>query len=134
MAASTNRSELRVLGIETSCDETAAAVVLRKGPQQGEILSNVVRAQLEEHTAYGGVVPEIAARAHVEVLDILVSQALKDAGLSWDELDGVAATAGPGLLGGVLVGPDDRKSDRIARAAGPSSRSIISRRTRSRPA
>lgn len=93
-----------MLGIETSCDETAAAVVLRTGPQQGKILSNIVRAQLDDHAAYGGVVPEIAARAHVEVLDVLVAQALSETGLSWDELDGIAATAGPGLLGGVLVG------------------------------
>lgn len=104
MSTSRKHQELRVLGIETSCDETAASVVLRRGPFAGEILSNVVRAQLDEHAAFGGVVPEIAARAHVEVLDTIIAQALSEAKLGWDDLDGVAATAGPGLLGGVLVG------------------------------
>ena len=103
MTGNDNR-DLRVLGIETSCDETAAAVVLRKGPHHGKILSNVVRAQLDEHAAFGGVVPEIAARAHVEVLDKVVAQAMREADATWDDLDGIAATAGPGLLGGVLVG------------------------------
>ncbi|MFN4140311.1 tRNA (adenosine(37)-N6)-threonylcarbamoyltransferase complex transferase subunit TsaD [Aestuariivirga sp.] len=93
-----------ILGIETSCDETAAAVVRRDALGRGEILSNVVLSQLEEHAPYGGVVPEIAARAHVSHLDGLVAQAMKEAGLSCEQLDGVAATAGPGLLGGVLVG------------------------------
>ena len=104
MTAIKNSTALRVLGIETSCDETAAAIVRRSGPQQGEILSNIVRAQLDDHAAFGGVVPEIAARAHVEVLDVLIAQALKEAEVTWDDLDGIAATAGPGLLGGVLVG------------------------------
>ncbi|WP_020181054.1 tRNA (adenosine(37)-N6)-threonylcarbamoyltransferase complex transferase subunit TsaD [Methylopila sp. M107] len=93
-----------VLGIETTCDETAAAIVRRAGDGPGEILSNVVRAQVEEHSAYGGVVPEIAARAHVEALDGVVAQALADAGLAVAGLDGVAAAAGPGLVGGVIVG------------------------------
>jgi N6-L-threonylcarbamoyladenine synthase len=93
-----------VLGLETTCDETAAAVVRRKGDGPGEILSNVVRAQVEEHAAYGGVVPEIAARAHVEALDGVLEQALREAGVGPHGLDGVAAAAGPGLVGGVIVG------------------------------
>lgn len=115
MSASNDNQELRVLGIETSCDETAASVVLRRGPFEGEILSNVVRAQLDEHAAFGGVVPEIAARAHVDVLDAIIRQALDEAGLGWDDLDGVAATAGPGLLGGVLVGLMTAKAIAAAR-------------------
>ncbi|MHA1164625.1 MAG: tRNA (adenosine(37)-N6)-threonylcarbamoyltransferase complex transferase subunit TsaD [Alphaproteobacteria bacterium] len=107
---------MRVLGIETSCDETAAAVVLRRGPASGEILSNLVRSQIDEHAAFGGVVPEIAARAHVEVLDVLIKQAMDEAGLSWDNLDGVAATAGPGLLGGLLVGLTTGKTIAAARS------------------
>jgi N6-L-threonylcarbamoyladenine synthase len=92
------------LGIETSCDETAAAVVRGAPPGPGEILSNVVFSQLEEHSPYGGVVPEIAARAHVALLDDIVAKALEDAGLSLSDVDAVAATAGPGLIGGVMVG------------------------------
>lgn len=95
---------LTVLGIETSCDETAAAVVRRHGDGTGEILSNVVRSQIRDHAPYGGVVPEIAARAHVSLLDPIVAQAMADAKLDYRDLDGVAATAGPGLLGGVIVG------------------------------
>jgi N6-L-threonylcarbamoyladenine synthase len=93
-----------ILGIETSCDETAAAVVRGYPPGPGQILSNVVFSQLEEHRPYGGVVPEIAARAHVELLDEIVERALADAGLALSEIDAVAATAGPGLIGGVMVG------------------------------
>lgn len=91
---------MRVLGIETSCDETAAAVV----DDGRRILSNVVLSQLEEHRPYGGVVPEIAARSHVEHLDGLIAQALREAGVGLSDLDGIAATAGPGLIGGVMVG------------------------------
>ncbi|HUO97908.1 MAG TPA: tRNA (adenosine(37)-N6)-threonylcarbamoyltransferase complex transferase subunit TsaD [Rhizomicrobium sp.] len=93
-----------VLGIETSCDETAAAVVRGGAPGPGEILSDVIFSQLEEHRPYGGVVPEIAARAHVEMIDGIVERALADAGLALAEVDAVAATAGPGLIGGVMVG------------------------------
>ncbi|GLK66467.1 tRNA (adenosine(37)-N6)-threonylcarbamoyltransferase complex transferase subunit TsaD [Hansschlegelia plantiphila] len=93
-----------VLGLETTCDETAAAVVRREGDGPGQILSNVVRAQLEEHAAFGGVVPEIAARAHVEALDGVIAAALSQANVGLRELDGVAAAAGPGLVGGVIVG------------------------------
>lgn len=95
---------MRILGIETSCDETAAAVVLRDADGRGTILSNVVRSQLEEHAAFGGVVPELAARAHVTHLSPIIAQAMRDAGMALDEVDAVAATAGPGLIGGVLVG------------------------------
>jgi N6-L-threonylcarbamoyladenine synthase len=95
---------LTVLGIETSCDETAAAVVRRAADGRGEILSSVVRSQLDLHAAYGGVVPEIAARAHVELLDAAIGQALSEAGLGFDAIDAVAATAGPGLVGGLIVG------------------------------
>ena len=89
-----------VLGIETSCDETAAAVV----SAQREILSNVILSQLDEHRAYGGVVPEIASRAHVKYLDGIIDQAMRDAGAGYGDLAGIAATAGPGLIGGVMVG------------------------------
>ncbi|HKJ74367.1 MAG TPA: tRNA (adenosine(37)-N6)-threonylcarbamoyltransferase complex transferase subunit TsaD, partial [Alphaproteobacteria bacterium] len=89
-----------VLGIETSCDETAAAVV----SGDGRILSNIVLSQIEDHRPYGGVVPEIAARAHIEHLDGLVARAMEEAAVDFDDLDAIAATAGPGLIGGVLVG------------------------------
>ncbi|MDP1582457.1 MAG: tRNA (adenosine(37)-N6)-threonylcarbamoyltransferase complex transferase subunit TsaD [Bradyrhizobium sp.] len=93
-----------VLGIETTCDETAAAVVERLGDGSGRILSNIVRSQTEEHARFGGVVPEIAARAHVDVLDGIVDSAMKQAGVGYSELAAVAAAAGPGLIGGVIVG------------------------------
>jgi N6-L-threonylcarbamoyladenine synthase len=93
-----------VLGIETTCDETAAAVVERQPDGSGRILSNIVRSQIDEHAPFGGVVPEIAARAHVDLLDGLVEHAMTEAGISFAELDGVAAAAGPGLIGGVIVG------------------------------
>ncbi|HVV95266.1 MAG TPA: tRNA (adenosine(37)-N6)-threonylcarbamoyltransferase complex transferase subunit TsaD [Hyphomicrobiales bacterium] len=93
-----------ILGIETTCDETAAAVVMRLPEGQGRILSNVVLSQIRRHAAYGGVVPEIAARAHVEALDGIVARALDEAGMGLGGLDGVAAAAGPGLIGGVIVG------------------------------
>ena len=89
-----------VLGIETSCDETAAAVV----NDTREILSNRVLSQLDDHRPYGGVVPEIAARAHLEHLDRLVAEAMDDAGIDFADLDAVACTGGPGLIGGVMVG------------------------------
>ena len=93
-----------VLGIETTCDETAAAVVERSGQGRGKILSNVILSQVSEHAAFGGVVPEIAARAHVEALDAIIARALKDAKCGFGDLDGIAAAAGPGLVGGVIVG------------------------------
>jgi N6-L-threonylcarbamoyladenine synthase len=105
-----------VLGIETSCDETAAAVVRGAAPGPGSILSDKIFSQLAEHRPYGGVVPEIAARAHVEMIDGLVEEALAEAGLSLVEVDAVAATAGPGLIGGVMVGLVTAKA--LALAAG----------------
>ncbi|MDJ0511868.1 MAG: tRNA (adenosine(37)-N6)-threonylcarbamoyltransferase complex transferase subunit TsaD [Methyloceanibacter sp.] len=99
-----NRTPLTLLGIETSCDETAAAVVRLCANGSGEILANVVRAQLDLHAAYGGVVPEIAARAHVDLLDPAIKQAMAEAQVDFGGLDGVAAAAGPGLIGGVIVG------------------------------
>jgi tRNA N6-adenosine threonylcarbamoyltransferase len=93
-----------VLGIETTCDETAAAVVERDDDGRGAILSNIVLSQVSEHAAFGGVVPEIAARAHVEALDVIIAKALSEAGVNIDAIDGVAAAAGPGLIGGVIVG------------------------------
>jgi N6-L-threonylcarbamoyladenine synthase len=93
-----------VLGLETSCDETAAAVVARAPDGSGRILSNIVRSQWERHRPYGGVVPEIAARAHVECLDVLTREAMREAGVALSDLDAVAATAGPGLIGGLIVG------------------------------
>lgn len=89
-----------VLGIETSCDETAAAVV----SDERRILSNLVLSQLKEHEQFGGVVPEIAARAHLDHLHTLIKAALSDVGIEFGDLDGVAATCGPGLIGGVMVG------------------------------
>jgi N6-L-threonylcarbamoyladenine synthase len=89
-----------VLGIETSCDETAAAVV----SDDRRILSSRILSQLDEHRPFGGVVPEIAARAHLEYLDSLIAESMNEAGIDFAELDGVAATGGPGLIGGVIVG------------------------------
>ena len=93
-----------ILGIETTCDETGAAVVERGADGRGRILSNVVLSQINEHAAFGGVVPEIAARAHVEALDHIIAKAMDDAEFSFPDLDGVAAAAGPGLIGGLIVG------------------------------
>jgi len=89
-----------VLGIETSCDETSASVV----SSDRELLSNVVLTQLEEHEKYGGVVPEIAARSHLHYIDNIVKQAMKEAKIEFKDLDAVAATGGPGLIGGVMIG------------------------------
>jgi N6-L-threonylcarbamoyladenine synthase len=104
-----------VLGIETSCDETAAAVVADGAPGP-RILSDLVRSQLDEHTLYGGVVPEIAARAHLDHLEPVVRRALAVADIGPDQLDGVAAAAGPGLIGGLIVGTMMAKG--VAWAAG----------------
>jgi N6-L-threonylcarbamoyladenine synthase len=93
-----------VLGIETTCDETAAALVERRSDGSGKILSNIVRSQTEEHAAFGGVVPEIAARAHVDLLDGIIAGAMREASVGFVELSAVAAAAGPGLIGGVIVG------------------------------
>ena len=93
-----------VLGIETTCDETAAAVVERRSDGSAKILSNIVRSQIEEHAPFGGVVPEIAARAHVDALDGIIASAMKQADVGFAQLSAVAAAAGPGLIGGVIVG------------------------------
>ncbi len=95
---------LTILGIETSCDETAAAIVRGSAPGPGAILSNIVASQVGAHAPYGGVVPEIASRAHLEILDAVIARAIAEAGIAASEIDGVAATAGPGLIGGVMVG------------------------------
>ena len=97
--SSTHRPPV-VLGIETSCDETGVALVDAERGVRAELL----HSQLDRHAPYGGVVPEIAARAHVEILDGLIERAMAEAGLTFSDLAGVAATAGPGLIGGLLVG------------------------------
>lgn len=102
---------MRVLGIESSCDETAAAVVT----DAGDILSHVIHHQLADHAPYGGIVPEVAARAHLDQADAVIAAAMRDSGIGWDGLDGIAATAGPGLIGGVLVGVMTAKAIAAAR-------------------
>src|SRR3990167_6244225 len=89
-----------ILGIETSCDETAASLV---NAEKG-ILSNIVSSQFKEHKPFGGVVPEIAARAHLDHIDLIVEKAFEEADLTLDDIDGVAVAGGPGLIGGVIVG------------------------------
>jgi N6-L-threonylcarbamoyladenine synthase len=98
------KKRLTFLGIETSCDETAASVVREKSDGTGEILSNIVSSQIEEHKEFGGVVPEVAARAHVEKIDWIVKEAIKESNCNINDLDGVAATAGPGLIVCLTVG------------------------------
>jgi len=113
--ATERRSDgLTVLGLETSCDETAASVV-RLSAAGAEVLSSVIHSQIDDHAAYGGVVPEIAARSHVEMIDGVTRRAMAEAGLDWSALDGVAATAGPGLVGGVMVGLSYGKAAALAR-------------------
>jgi N6-L-threonylcarbamoyladenine synthase len=91
---------MKILGIESSCDETAASVV-----EDGRILlSNVVNSQIDIHSVYGGVVPEVAARSHIEVVNPVINQALTDAQLTWDDIDAIAVTYAPGLIGSLLVG------------------------------
>lgn len=91
---------MRILGIESSCDETAASVV-----EDGyKLLSNVVNSQIDIHALYGGVVPEVAARSHIEVINPVINQALSDAGLTWDDIDAIAVTYAPGLVGSLLIG------------------------------
>ena len=105
---------LIVLGLETSCDETAASVV-RLSASGAEVLSSVIHSQIDEHAAFGGVVPEIAARSHVEMIDGVARRAMAEAGIDYAALDGVAATAGPGLVGGVMVGLSYGKAVALAR-------------------
>ena len=97
-------AKLTFLGIESSCDDSAAAVVQQEGEAAPQILSSIVEGQTQLHATFGGVVPEIAARAHAERLDGCVERALRDAGLSLGQIDGIAVTSGPGLIGGVLSG------------------------------
>jgi len=92
------------LGIETSCDETAAAVVRENEDGTGKILSNIVSSQVEEHKEFGGIVPEVAARAHVEKIEFIVKKAIKESSVNLEDLDGIAATAGPGLIVCLTVG------------------------------
>jgi N6-L-threonylcarbamoyladenine synthase len=108
------RESLLVLGLETSCDETAAAVVARDPSGSGRILSNVVLSQFEKHAIYGGVVPEIAAWAHTESLDQLIHAALAQAQVGLGDLAGIAATTGPGLIGGLIVGATTAKTLALA--------------------
>lgn len=105
---------LTVLGLETSCDETAASVVRLTGGR-AEVLSSVVHSQIDDHAAYGGVVPEIAARSHVEMIAEVTRRAMAKADMGYDGLDGIAATAGPGLVGGVMVGLSFGKAAALAR-------------------
>src|SRR4051794_34113464 len=104
-----------VLGLETSCDETAAAVIRLHADGRAEVLSSIVGSQIAAHAPYGGVVPEIAARAHVESIDGIAAEALAESGLGYGDLDGGAATAGPGLVGGVMVGLSFGKAVALAR-------------------
>jgi N6-L-threonylcarbamoyladenine synthase len=91
---------MKILGIESSCDETAAAIV-----EDGrKLLSNVVNSQIDIHAHYGGVIPEVAARSHIEVINPVINQTLSEARLTWDDIDGVAVTYAPGLIGSLLVG------------------------------
>jgi len=108
-------ADLTVLGLETSCDETAASVVRLSPEGEAVVLSSVVHSQIDDHAAYGGVVPEIAARSHVEMIGEVTRRAMAEAGLGYDGLDGVAATAGPGLVGGVMVGLSFGKAVALAR-------------------
>ena len=95
---------LTFLGIETSCDETAASIIQEKSDGTGKILSNIVSSQVEEHKDFGGVVPEIAARAHIEKIEFIIKKAVSESNLNINNLDGIAATAGPGLIVCLTVG------------------------------
>ena len=105
-----------ILGLETSCDETAAAVVRLSADGTSNVLSSIVASQIAEHAPFGGVVPEIAARAHLEIIDSVIRQAMVEAGIGFGDLTGVATTAGPGLVGGVMVGLSAGKAIALARS------------------
>ena len=105
-------TEFTILGIESSCDETAAAIVSK----DKSIHANKIASQIETHAQHGGVVPEVAARAHLEMIDNVIAATLADAGMTFDDIDGVAATAGPGLIGGVIVGTVAAKAIAAARS------------------
>ena len=98
--------DILILGIESSCDETAAAVV-KNGR---EVLSNVINSQIEIHKRYGGVVPEIASRCHIEAVNTVIDEALEKAGVTFDDIDAIAVTYGPGLVGALLVGVSAAKA------------------------
>jgi len=98
------KKKLTFLGIETSCDETAASIVKENDDGTGKILSNIVSSQVNEHKEFGGIVPEIAARAHIEKIEFIIKKAIKEGGLNMKNLDGIAATAGPGLIVCLTVG------------------------------
>ena len=90
---------VKILGIESSCDETAAAIV-----ENGQkLLSNVVQSQIDIHAEYGGVIPEIAARSHIEAIRPVITEAFSQSGLNWDDIDGIAVTTMPGLVGSLLI-------------------------------
>lgn len=99
-------NDITILGIESSCDETAAAVV-RNGR---EVLSNVINTQIDIHKKFGGVVPEVASRRHIENIDIVIDEALEQAGVTFDDIDAIAVTYGPGLIGALLVGVSSAKA------------------------
>ena len=104
------KKEITFLGIETSCDETAAAVIRENKTETADVVSNVVSSQIKEHEVYGGVVPELAARAHMENIEYIIDKALRDSKVSLEEIDGIAATAGPGLIVCLTVGLNIGKS------------------------
>ena len=112
------KKNITFLGIETSCDETAAAIIRENEKGAADILSNVVSSQIEEHKEFGGVVPELAARAHLENIEFIIDKALKDSKISLKEIDGVAATAGPGLIVCLTVGLNIGKSMECTRKYG----------------
>ena len=94
---------MQILGIETSCDETAASVVTRGSDGNPKLLSNTILSQIDEHSEFGGVVPEIAARAHLSAIDHIIIQALSEADTDLSQIDGIGVTSGPGLVGGLMV-------------------------------
>ena len=104
------RKKLTFLGIETSCDETAASVVQENGDGTAKVLSNIISSQIKEHEEFGGVVPEIAARSHVENIDFIIQKALRKSKKKINDIDGVAATSGPGLVVCLHVGYNIGKS------------------------
>jgi N6-L-threonylcarbamoyladenine synthase len=106
---------MRILAIETSCDETAAAVIESIDMYRGKILSNVINSQVEIHAQYGGVVPEVAARSHIEVIIPVIEKALSDAKVTWDDIDAIAVTKGPGLIGSLLIGVLTAKTLAVAK-------------------
>ena len=101
-----NQEDVLILAIESSCDETAAAVV-KNGR---EVLSNVISSQIALHTLYGGVVPEIASRKHIEKINQVIEEAIEEAGVTLDDIDAISVTYGPGLVGALLVGVSAAKA------------------------